>query len=139
MRHRLASSDIQIGVHADSAGTGDYHIGLPPDQRAILSAAKRGIRIDDLRARQISQLDFAEFDYIIAMDRRNYQDILSMTSSRQADRVRLLMDFAPHWSEQEVPDPYYGDSGGFERVLDMIEDAVDGLLEQIQERCASQY
>ncbi len=136
MRHRLASSGIQIRVQADSAGTGDYHIGRPPDQRAILSAANRGVRIDNLRARQVNVRDFAEFDYIIAMDQCNYRDLLSMASSRQVNRVRLMMDFAPHWSEREVPDPYYGDGDGFEHVLDMIEDAVEGLLKEIQQRYA---
>ena len=133
-RHKAAQNSHGADIRIDSAGTGSYHIGQPPDQRAILSAAKRGVKINDLRARQVIPADFDLFDYIVAMDRFNYQDLVAMAPDDYSGRICMFMDFAPGWSEQEVPDPYYGGRGGFERVLDMIEDAAEGLLNDISQR-----
>ena len=121
-----------LNVRVDSAGTANYHIGQPPDHRAVMAAARRGIEIANLRARRVSRQDFDRFNFIIGMDNHNYQDLLSMAPPNYPGKVCLFMDFAANWSEREVPDPYYGGDNGFERVLDMIEDAAAGLLDEIR-------
>ena len=122
----------KLNVRVDSAGTASYHIGQPPDHRAITAAARRGIEISNLRARRVSLQDFESFDFIVGMDNYNYQDLLSMAPPNYSGKVCLFMDFAANWQEREVPDPYYGGDNGFERVLDMIEDAAAGLLDEMR-------
>jgi protein-tyrosine phosphatase len=130
---QLAKQEVpDLDVRVDSAGTASYHIGQPPDHRAIMAAARRGIEIANLRARRVSRQDFDSFDFIIGMDIHNYQDLLSMAPLSYPGKVCLFMDFAANWQEREVPDPYYGGDNGFERVLDMIEDAATGLLDEIR-------
>ena len=130
---QLAEQEVpDLDVRVDSAGTASYHIGQPPDHRAIMAAARRGIEIANLRARRVSRQDFDSFDFIIGMDIHNYQDLLSMAPLNYPGKVCLFMDFAANWQEREVPDPYYGGDNGFERVLDMIEDAATGLLDEIR-------
>ena len=130
---QLAEQQVpDLDVRVDSAGTASYHIGQPPDHRAIMAAARRGIEIASLRARRVSRQDFDSFDFIIGMDIHNYQDLLSMAPPNYPGKVGLFMDFAANWQEREVPDPYYGGDNGFERVLDMIEDAAAGLLDEIK-------
>ena len=131
-RHLVTKENLNLNIHIDSAGTASYHVGHPPDQRATAAAAKRDVDITNLRARQTEPADFYEFDYIIAMDRMNYEDLKYMAPTDYGGEIRLFMEFTHNWQEQEVPDPYYGGGGGFERVLDMIEDAAAGLLEQIK-------
>jgi protein-tyrosine phosphatase len=129
---RKLASDAGMAVLADSAGTHGYHVGEPPDARSQAAAAKRGYDLGDLRARRFEQDDFDRFDLILAMD-RDHQAILSrMAKPLEAHKLKLMMSYARNFKEQEVPDPYYGGSGGFERVLDMLEDAVRGLLESLQ-------
>jgi len=120
----------------DSAGTHAYHIGEPPDSRAQDAAARRGIDLSPLRGRRVSATDLQEFDYVLAMDRENYRNLLDICPPGYEERVVMLMDFAPDRPEEEVPDPYFGGSGGFDRVLDMIEDAAEGLLNHIRQRHA---
>jgi protein-tyrosine phosphatase len=119
-------------VHTDSAGTGSWHVGSPPDERAQESALLRGIDLSRQRARQFDPKDFDRFDYIVVMDRYNYRDVLSHASPENERKVRLFMDYAPEAGVSEVPDPYYGGPDGFERVLDLIEDAAEGLLREIR-------
>ncbi len=121
----------ELAIRVDSAGTAGYHIGHPPDQRAIAAAAKRGVDIAHLRARRISRLDFDRFDYVVGMDFQNYRDLKSMAPADYRGKICLFMDFAANWETREVPDPYYGDVHGFEQALDMIEDASAGLIEDI--------
>ena len=116
----------------DSAGTHAYHIGEPPDERAQAACARRGIDISRLSGRKAVASDIENFDYILAMDRENYEDLHEICPSGLESRIRLFMEFAPNRPEKEVPDPYFGGAGGFDRVLDMIEDAAQGLLEDIQ-------
>ncbi|MEE4378571.1 MAG: low molecular weight protein-tyrosine-phosphatase, partial [Candidatus Competibacteraceae bacterium] len=112
-----------------------YHEGAAPDERSQATALRRGVDLSTLRARRIVQEDFDHFDYLLAMDRANYQDLLSLCPrSELHDKIRLFMDYAPDRSEQEVPDPYYGGLGGFERVMDLVEEAAQGLLLQLRER-----
>ncbi|MBD0345876.1 MAG: low molecular weight phosphotyrosine protein phosphatase, partial [Coleofasciculus sp. Co-bin14] len=115
----------------DSAGTGGYHIGSPPDHRMAVAAAGRGIKLKG-QARQFQKSDFEDFDLILAMDRENYRDILSLDpQGKYRDKVRLMCDFASHHSDREVPDPYYGGSEGFNKVIDLLLDACDGLLQYV--------
>ncbi len=116
----------------DSAGTHAYHVGQPPDRRSQQAAMARGIDLSPQRARQVSSADFDTFDLLLAMDRHNYQLLRELAANeRQRQRVRLMMEFAPLLPEDEVPDPYYGDGLGFERVLNLLEHAAEGLLETL--------
>ena len=115
----------------DSAGTGDWHIGSPPDRRARRAALERGIDISGLRARQIQAGDFAYFDWVIGMDRRNRADLLRLAGEAQRHKVRLLSDYSAQWPGEEVPDPYYGGARGFDLALDLIEEACGGLLDHL--------
>ena len=126
------ATDLQI--HIDSAGTHAYHVGHPPDSRATAAAARRGIDLSQLQGRKASVSDIEEFDYVLAMDRENHRNLLAISRQEHRQKVRLLMDFAVDRSEQEVPDPYYGGDRGFEQVLDMIEEAAEGLLQDILSR-----
>jgi len=115
-----------------SAGTHAYHVGEPPDERAQAACARRGIDISQLSGRKAVAGDIEKFDYILAMDRDNYENLLDICPAGFESRIRLFMEFAPGRPEEEVPDPYFGGAGGFDRVLDMIEDAAQGLLEDIR-------
>lgn len=118
-------------IHIDSAGTHAYHIGNQPDSRSQQAALGRGIDLSKQRARQVQTTDFSDFDYVLAMDLQNLQALQRFAQARQAKNLKLFMEFASRWREREVPDPYYGGAQGFERVLDMIEDASEGLLEYL--------
>jgi protein-tyrosine phosphatase len=116
----------------DSAGTGRWHVGDPPDPRAIEAAARRGYELHHLRARQVDAGDFDRFDLILAMDRGHHRQLLALCPDGKADRLRLFMEFAPSGSGGvDVPDPYYGDEAGFETMLDMIEDGSRGLIDAL--------
>jgi protein-tyrosine phosphatase len=131
-RHQLGDRII-----CDSAGTGGYHIGSPPDRRMTFAAANRlGIQLRG-QARQLQKSDLAKFDLILAMDRENYQDILSLDpSGKYHDKVHLMCDFCTEYTIKEVPDPYYGGAEGFNRVIDLLLDACNGLLERMKEEGA---
>ncbi len=111
----------------DSAGTHAYHVGEPPDRRAVEAAARRGFSLNGIRARRVAPADYERFDHIIAMDEDNLARLKDGSGLRHRDKLRLFLDFTES-SETEVPDPYYGGAAGFERVLDLIEDASRGLL-----------
>lgn len=127
---RAPSVEIEI----DSAGTHDYHVGDPPDPRSIAAAARRGVDLRHLRARSISDEDFERFDLIIAMDRMNRATLLDRSPATFRERIRLFMEFAGDSEVEDVPDPYYGGAPGFERVLDLAEEAAAGLLDEVLER-----
>ena len=112
----------------DSAGTHGYHVGHPPDERMLAAAAARGYRLDS-RARRIEHRDFQRFDLIVTMDDENFQHVSSMDPGSVARVVRMC-DYCETHEESEVPDPYYGGAAGFERVLDILEDACANLLRQ---------
>jgi protein-tyrosine phosphatase len=131
MNHSIAQAGLSDSIICDSAGTGGYHIGAPPDRRMTAAALRRGIKLKG-RARQFEKSDFEEFDLILAMDRENYRDILSLDpTGKYRDKVRLMCDFATHHSEREVPDPYYGGAEGFDKVIDLLLDACEGLLQHV--------
>jgi protein-tyrosine phosphatase len=121
-------------IISDSAGTGDYHIGEAPDPRAQSAALTRGYDLAPLCARQVSGRDFDEFDYVLAMDETNLRQLKRLCPPEHAGKVKLFMEFAGEGATREVPDPYYGGAQGFERVLDMVEQAAKGLLEHLRER-----
>jgi len=114
----------------DSAGTHAYHVGESPDGRSQRAALARGINISQQRARQVTLADLDHFDMLLAMDEQNYRGLQQLASSdAQRQRIRRMMEFAPALPEREVPDPYYGEGGqGFERVLNLLEHAAEGLL-----------
>ncbi len=118
-------------LEIDSAGTGDYHIGSLPDHRAIREGRQRGCDMT-MRARQVEPEDFERFDLIVAMDDANRRNLLRMTRDHR-DKVRLMRDFDPSAARgAEVPDPYYGSSEDFTEVGEMLERAIDGLLNHVQ-------
>jgi len=132
-RKLAADAGMAETVTADSAGTHGYHVGEPPDPRAQKAAAKRGYDLSALRARTIEGADFRRFDLILAMDQEHHA-ILSRIAGSSAEhklKLKLMMSYARRFKERDVPDPYYGGPQGFERMLDMLEDAAKGLLESL--------
>jgi protein-tyrosine phosphatase len=128
----LRREGLEDEVSVDSAGTGHWHVGSPPDERALSAASLRGLDLSAQRARQITREDCQTFDYILTMDEENYHMVSSLC--RGSAVVRPFLDFATGSPEREVPDPYYGGPDGFEHVLDLVEEASEGLLEDIRER-----
>lgn len=135
-RHLLQENNLGRTVVADSAGTHAYHIGEAPDPRAQQAAARRGYDLSGLRARKIVAQDMDHFDLILAMDQKCLEAIRLVCPPERFERLGLFMAYAQRFDENEVPDPYYGSGEGFERVLDMIEDASTGLLFFVKERTA---
>jgi protein-tyrosine phosphatase len=131
MSRLIAEEGLEDQIAIDSAGTGGWHVGAPPDERATEAAARRGTRLDGA-ARRFDPADFQNFDLILAMDSENRRDLLAMAPDPESRaKVRLLREFDPAAraaGDLDVPDPYYGDGDGFERVLDMVEDATRGLV-----------
>lgn len=136
MHQRLAAAGLAERVAVDSAGTGPWHVGDPPDARAVAAAAGRGYDLRHLRGRQVASTDLARFDYVIAMDEPNLGDLQAMAGGRREllDKIALLGDFSAEYRGLPVGDPYYGGADGFDRVLDMIERCVDGLVATLQAR-----
>ena len=133
-RHVVRTADLEHRIEIDSAGTHAYHVGEPPDSRAQATALAAGIDIGSLRGRQALAEDFHAFDYVLAMDSENLHNLRAICPADCGHKLRLFMEFAPHRSEREVPDPYFGGASGFNRVLDMVKEAAHGLLEDIRLR-----
>lgn len=121
-----------LSVVVDSAGTHGYHADHPPDQRAQTAAAARGVDIADLKARRVEPPDFERFNYILAMDQENLEWLLSEASDEHHDKIRLYLDYSRQSPGADVPDPYYGGPMGFERVLDLVQEGAEGLLEELK-------
>lgn len=121
-------------IRIDSAGTHAYHVGEPPDPRARKAASQRGVDLSGQRARRFEARDFEEFDYVVPMDQSNFEHLECLLTGECRAVFRRFMDYAPQLPERDVPDPYYGGPKGFERVLDMIEVAAEGLLADIRQR-----
>ena len=125
---RRLIEDEGLDIEVDSAGTGGWHAGEPPDERATVAAQRRGVTLEGA-ARQVKASDFRRFDVLVAMDRGNLRDLLDLAPDEEArEKVRLLVPDA------DVPDPYYGGDRGFETVLDMVESACRELLDELRER-----
>lgn len=137
MRHQVDAAGLSDRVEIDSAGTGDWHVGEPPDTRAQTAASARGYDLSALRARQVGAADFERFDLLLAMDEANLAELRRRCPPQFRDKLRLLMAFAPQAPETEVADPYFGGAQGFEQVLDQCEDACRGLLDTLRERVSS--
>ena len=133
-RSRVAAAGLAGHIEADSAGTIAFHTGEPPDARAQETALARGIDLSAQRARQVSEADFNRFDLILAIDRTHHARLAELCPAGEAHRLHMLMAFAPETGVVDVPDPYYGALGGFDRVFDLIEAAAAGLLREIRDR-----
>lgn len=136
-RQRLRERAPEMEVEVDSAGTHAYHIGAAPDARAQAAAKARGIDLSGLRARVVGAHDFAHFDYILAMDQANLEYLRAMCPPEYQSRLALFLDYAPDASERSVPDPYYGGQNGFGHVLDLVEQASEGLITHLRKRQAA--
>lgn len=130
-RHKVTQENLDTEISIDSAGTHAFHNGNPPDERSQSAALKRNIDLSDLRARPVNSEDFSEFDYIIAMDKSNKRDLLAACPEGYEDRIHLFLDFANN-DISEVPDPYYGQGRGFEIVLNLVEEAAEGLIQHLK-------
>ena len=126
---RAAAKGNGIDIEVDSAGTGDWHVGHPPDPRAIAAAKLYGgLDISNLRARQVTAVDFDRFDYIVALDAANLRDLRALQPSRSKARLSLLLDHMPGWEGQSVADPYYGDETEFEACWRQVSAAAYSLV-----------
>jgi len=132
-RKVVEDAGMADAVRIDSAGTHAYHKGEPPDRRAQAAALNRGYTLSSLRARRVCDQDFTEFDYIVAMDDDNLSVLEELATEEASSSLVLFLEFSDS-RESEVPDPYYGGASGFERVLDLVEEASSGLLEHIRRR-----
>lgn len=132
---RQKAQEKNLSIETDSAGTSNYHIDAPPDPRMILAAKKNGIDISDLKARQFSAADFGRFDLIYAMDQSNYDNIIALAAN-EADKqkVKLILNEVNPNANHKVPDPYFGGDQGFQHVIDLLDEAIDKLIENYVER-----
>ena len=130
-RRALEQAGLADQVEVDSCGVGSWHVGKAPDTRAQQAALERGIDLSELRARQLSEHDFTQFDYVLGMDQDNLRAMRALKPANSPAHVGLFMDFAAT-PGTEVPDPYYGGDEGFENVLNMIEAASEGLIRHLK-------
>ena len=134
MRRHVAEAGLEGRVEIDSAGTGSWHVGEPPDRRAAAEAGRRGVSMDGQRARQFQAADFGRFDLVVAMDPENAADLRRIAPDAAAEeKVRLLREFDPEAGDDlAVPDPYFGGSDGFTRVFDLVDRSCAGLLDHLR-------
>lgn len=128
-RHKAEAQGLSLKI--DSAGTVGAHAKEKPDHRAQKMGLERGYSFDGIKARKVTKQDFEDFDLILAMDNANLENLLKISPEHLQSKVMLFLDFAKNHEESEVPDPYYGGANGFRFVLDLVEDASDGLLAQL--------
>ncbi len=133
-RKLVADEGLEERIHVDSAGTHAYHSGEPPDRRARAAAERRGIEMSGIRARRVTDEDFERFDLILAMDRLNLVTLQERAAYDVRQRIKLFLEASGVSQDADVPDPYYGGAAGFERVLDLVEEAAAGLLREIRAR-----
>lgn len=132
LRHKLQQAGLANRVWVDSAGTHGFHTQEPPDPRAVAVAAQRGYDLSSLRARPVQADDFHRHHWLLAMDEANLAWLRRKAPEGHGGRVALLLSQARRHAEREVPDPYYGSVAGFDRVLDLVEDACEGWVAQLQ-------
>jgi len=132
-RKVVADAGLDERVAVDSAGTHAYHIGEPADRRAAAAAERRGFSLKGIKARRFSPADLERFVYVLAMDEDNLSILLEHAGEQHREKVRLFLEFSGG-EAREVPDPYYGGAAGFEHVLDLVEDAARGLLQEVTRR-----
>lgn len=131
-RHLLRQRGLDAVVAVASAGTHAFHVGASPDPRSAAAAKARGVDMGRIRARRVSEADFVVFDHVLAMDQDNLKSLEKICPPEHRNKLALLMRYASRHAVDEVPDPYYGGPAGFERVLDLLEDGVGGLLDTLQ-------
>ena len=131
-RQQVEKLGLSEHFEIDSAGTGDWHVGLPPDSRAQQAARERNIDLSGLRARQVESRDLEYYDLVIAMDSDNRERLMGMAGDRHRHKVKLLLEYSDNPGDMEVPDPYYGGEHGFDLVLDLIEEACNQLLDSLR-------
>ena len=134
LRKYLQNNNLAEFVEVDSAGTHGYHVGETPDSRTQRAAAARGYDLSQLRARKVAAQDIDYFDLILAMDKSNLHNLRRLAPVERHQRIKLFMEYARHFDDDEVPDPYYGLGHGFDLVLDMIEDGAQGLIDELGQR-----
>ncbi|QRM19717.1 low molecular weight phosphotyrosine protein phosphatase [Dechloromonas sp. TW-R-39-2] len=132
LRSFIRTNNLGDKVEVDSAGTHGYHVGEAPDSRTQRAAMVRGYNLSQLRARKVARQDLDYFDLILAMDKSNLDNLMRLATPEQQGRIKLFMDYSKNFDDEEVPDPYYGLGHGFDLVLDMVEDASKGLVEEIK-------
>lgn len=137
LRQFVRQNNLGDKVEVDSAGTHGYHVGEAPDSRTQRAAAVRGYNLSQLRARKVARQDLDYFDLVLAMDKNNLDNLQRLASPEQQEKIKLFMDFSRNFDDNEVPDPYYGLGHGFDLVLDMVEDAAQGLIEDIKDKLAN--
>ena len=137
LRHFIKINNLGGKVEVDSAGTHGYHVGEAPDSRTQRAASSRGYNLTQLRARKVALQDLEYFDLILAMDRSNLDKLQRMASPEQLSKIQLFMDYARGFDDDEVPDPYYGLGHGFDLVLDMVEDAARGVVDDVMKKINS--
>ena len=130
-RHLVEQEGLSHLVEIASAGTAAWHVGNPPDGRSTATALQRGIDIGGQRAQKVKMQDFDHYDYLLAMDHENHRNLIYMAPEDHHHKIRLFLEFASDQHELEVPDPYYGGDHGFEHVLDLVQAASRGLLDEI--------
>ena len=130
-RSQVVARSLEHLIEIDSAGTHAYHEGEKADPRSQKIAQQRGVDLSTIRARKVTVTDIEQFDYILAMDSDNQRNLLSLAPEGYEHKIRLMLEFTSLYSENEVPDPYYGGPRGFDRVYDLIESASKGLLDEI--------
>src|ERR1017187_1055564 len=133
-RQKVMDHALTHRVNVDSAGTHNYHPGSPPDERSQAHAARRGYDLSDLRARRIRDEDFEDHDLILVMDLDNLEATQAECPPEHQHKIRLLTEFCVQSNSKVVPDPYYGGANGFEAVLDLVEDACEGLILHVKEQ-----
>ncbi|MEH6790520.1 low molecular weight protein-tyrosine-phosphatase [Parasphingorhabdus sp.] len=130
LRQECTASDLNIIV--DSAGTGDWHAGQPPDERAQAAAARNGLDIGHLRARQVTPADFRDFDHIVALDRQNYRDLRAMQPANARAQLSLLLDHVEGRAGEDVADPYYGEDAAFDQTWSEVTDAARAMRQRLE-------
>ena len=128
---KVNAENASLKFEIDSCGTHDYHLGHPPDTRSQEAAAQRGIDLSDLRSRKIRSSDFEYYDLILVMDNLNRENLMYLCPDDHKYKIKLMLDYLPGHSLNEVPDPYYGGERGFEEVLDILEEAIEALYEDL--------
>jgi protein-tyrosine phosphatase len=129
----IEKEKVEQQFFIESAGTHAYHIGEAPDLRSQKAAKDRGVSLSQIRARKVIFGDFEDFDYVLAMDSDNYEILMQSSPDQYKNKIKYFLDYAPNLDTKEVPDPYYGGKYGFERVLDMVEDASVGFLDSLRQ------
>lgn len=132
LRHIAEKRGLADRIEIRSAGTHDYHVGEGPDPRTVKHAGKRGYDLSALRASQVSGEDFHRYDYILAMDRGHLRILRGLAPGDSRARLGMFLEASARWKGEDLPDPYYGGVEGFERVLDMVEEAAERWLDRIE-------